>query len=88
MLDSVEPPEYRPTMLLELTPELVQRLRQLSEEMQSSPDELAQKALKDFVSEQEERLASLRTAEEEADRIGWLTSEQVLDRISKRFIAA
>lgn len=75
-------------MALQLTPDLEQRLEHLAAESHCSPDELAQEALDRFVSYREDLLATLQQARESADRDGWLTSEEVLERIAKRFKAA
>jgi len=72
-------------MTLQLTPGLEQRLEHLAAQTHRSPDELAQEAIDLYLQRVELLTTEVREAEEEADREGWLTSEEVLQRIQTRF---
>ena len=72
-------------MALQLTPALEQRLGHLAAQSHRSPDELAQEAIDLYLQHIELLTADVREAEEEADRDGWLTSEEVLQGIQTRF---
>ena len=72
-------------MSLQLTPALEQRLGHLAEQTHRSLDELAHEAIDLYLQHIELLTVEVREAEEEADREGWLTSEEVLQRIQTRF---
>jgi len=72
-------------MTLELTPALEQRLHQLATQVERTPAEIAQEAIDLYLQHVELLTTEVREAEEEADREGWLTSEEVLQRIQARF---
>jgi predicted transcriptional regulator len=73
-------------MTLQLTPALEQRLENLASQEGRPAAELAQEAIGLYLQHLEMLSAEVREAEEEADREGWLTSEQVLERIKHRFL--
>lgn len=72
-------------MTLQLTPELERKLEQLATEMHRSPSELAQEAIDHYLQSADTFAFEVREAEEEADREGWLSSEQVKERLEQRF---
>jgi predicted transcriptional regulator len=72
-------------MTLQLTPALEQRLEHLASQGRRTPEELAREVISEYLEHVETLSAEVREAEEEADRAGWLTAEQVLERIENRF---
>ena len=72
-------------MTLELPPALEQRLEHLATQGGRTPAELAQEAIDLYLQHVELLTTEVREAEEKADREGWLTSEEVLQRIQTRF---
>jgi predicted transcriptional regulator len=73
-------------MSLQLTPELEQRLESLATAIHRSPDELANEALEDYVQRLETLKKAVRTGQESAERDGWLTTEEVFDRLNRRLL--
>ena len=72
-------------MTLQLTPALEQKLEELATERGNTPAELAQEVIDGYLEHVAILTREVREAEEEADRNGWLTSEEVLTRIERRF---
>ena len=72
-------------MTLQLTPALEQSLEHLAAQRGSTPAELAQEVIDGYLQHVAILTREVREAEEEADRNGWLTSEEVLARIEQRF---
>jgi predicted transcriptional regulator len=72
-------------MTLHLTPALEQRLAHLAESGGRTPDELAQEAIDQYLLNIDRLTADVEEAEDQADHQGWLTSEEVLQRIEQRF---
>jgi predicted transcriptional regulator len=75
-------------MPLHLTPELEQRLAQLAARSGRSPDAIAQEALEEYATHIETLIADVREGEESAEREGWLTHEEVFERLQKRQLIA
>ena len=73
-------------MPLHLTPELEQRLAQLAAQTSRSPDEIAQEALEGYATYLESLIADIREGEESVEREGWLTHEEVFERLNKRLL--
>ena len=72
-------------MTLQLTPTIEQRLEELATQRGNTPAELAQEVIDGYLQHVAILTREIREAEEEADRDGWLTSEEVLARIERRF---
>ena len=73
-------------MPLHLTPEIEQRFAQLAAQTGRSPEELANEALDSYLSHVERLIADVREGEESAEREGWLTHEEVFERLNKRLL--
>jgi predicted transcriptional regulator len=73
-------------MPLHLTPELEHRLAQLAARSGRSPDEIAQQALEQYATHLETLIAEILESEEFAEREGWLTHEEVFERLHKRLM--
>ncbi len=73
-------------MLLHLTAELEQRLKQLAAQTGRTSDELAQEALDGYLKHVEPLMADICEAEESAEREGWLTNEEVFESLNKRLM--
>jgi predicted transcriptional regulator len=71
-------------MTLHLTPALEQRLEHLAAQSNSTPDELAQEAISGYLAHIEALNAEVREGEESAEKDGWLTHEEVFERLHKR----
>lgn len=72
-------------MTLELTPALEQRLEELATQRGNTSAELAQEVIDGYIQHVAILTREVREAEEEAERDGWLTSEEVLGRIERQF---
>ena len=68
-------------MTLTLPPALEKKFQQCAEQDGVTPSTLAERVLNRYLDGIERETAELSAAEEEADREGWLTTEQVMDRI-------
>jgi predicted transcriptional regulator len=73
-------------MTLQLTPALEQKLLHMAAQANRTPEELAQEVLDDYLKHIESLTMAVREAEESADRDGWLTQEEVFERINKRLL--
>ena len=71
-------------MDVHLTPAQEQRLEQLAVQSNRTPDELAREALDGYLTHIESLAAAVREGEESAERDGWLTHEEVFERLNKR----
>jgi predicted transcriptional regulator len=71
-------------MTLHLTPAQEQRLQQLAAESHRTPDELAQEAVDSYLNHLETLAAEVQEGEASAERDGWLTHEEVFERLHKR----
>jgi predicted transcriptional regulator len=71
-------------MTLELTPALQVKLEKLAVECDSTPSELAHKAIEEYVAYTGQLVIDVREAEEEADREGWVPHEEVFEQIFAR----
>ena len=73
-------------MTLHLTPALEQRLNQLALRANRTPDDLAQEALDGYLNHLQGLTDAVREGEESAERDGWLTHEEVFERLNKRLL--
>lgn len=71
-------------MAVHLTPAQEQRLEHLAAQTARSSDELAQEAIDKFLNYREALITAVREGEQSAEQDGWLSHEEVVDRISKR----
>ncbi len=71
-------------MTLELTPALQEALEKLAIECESTPSELAQRAIEEYVAYTRQLAIDVREAEEEADREGWIPHEEVFEQLFAR----
>lgn len=72
-------------MTFHLTPALEQRLAHLAASGGRTPDEVAQEAIDQYLQNIDQLTADVKDAEDEADQVGWLSSEEVLQQIEQRF---
>jgi predicted transcriptional regulator len=75
-------------MAIQLTSDLEHRLEHLAAESQRPVDELAQEILEDYLTYVEVLTEEVREGDESAEREGWLTTEEVFERINKRLHTA
>jgi len=73
-------------MTLHLAPELEQKLQYLAAQTERTPDELAQEAVENYLKRIEALATAVREGEESAEREGWLTHDEVFDRLNKRLL--
>jgi predicted transcriptional regulator len=71
-------------MTVHLTAAQEQRLEHLAAQSERSSDELAQEAIDKFLDHKESLIAEVREGEESAEREGWLSHEEVFERLNKR----
>jgi predicted transcriptional regulator len=71
-------------MTLDLTPALQEELEKLAIECESTPTQLAQKAIEEYVAYTRQLPTDVREAEEEADREGWVPHEEVFEQLFAR----
>jgi predicted transcriptional regulator len=71
-------------MTVHLTAAQEQRLEHLAAQSERSSDELAQEAIDKFLEYKEGLIAAVREGEESAEREGWLSHEEVFERLDKR----
>jgi predicted transcriptional regulator len=60
---------------------LQEQLEKLAFECESTPSELAQRAIEDYVAYTRQLATELREAEEEAEREGWVPQEEVFAQL-------
>lgn len=68
-------------MTLQLSQELEQRLSSLAAAREKPSGELAAEILSDYLQHVDQLARELDEAEEEAERTGWLTTEEVFARL-------
>ena len=73
-------------MTLHLTPALAQKLQHFASQTERTPDDLAQEAVDGYLSYLETLAAEVRDGEESAEREGWLTHDEVFERLNKRLL--
>ena len=77
---------YIHLMAVHLAPELEQKLRHLAAKTERTTDELAQEAVDSYLRHVESLTAAVREGEESAKREGWLSHEEVFERLNKRLL--
>ena len=70
-------------MTLELTPDLEQDLQHLAAQSNSTPDELAQHALEDFVAYRRDLSEAVKRADDDIAAGRVIPHEEVVDRIER-----
>jgi predicted transcriptional regulator len=75
-------------MAIHLTPALMQQLEQIAAETDRTPTDLVQETLDGYVKHLESLTREVREGEESAEREGWLTHEEVFERLNKRLLKA
>ena len=73
-------------MAIQLTPVLEQSLQRLAAMTNQTVDEVAQEAVEAYLKKIEILTAAVNEAEATADRDGWLTHEEVFERLDKRLM--
>ena len=73
-------------MTVHLTPELEQLFQQRAAATQQSAEDVAQEAVHSYLNHVEELAAAVRKGEESAEREGWLTHEEVFERLNERLL--
>jgi predicted transcriptional regulator len=75
-------------MSIHLTVAQEQRLEHLAAQTERSSDELAQEAIDRYLDYREALIAAVREGEESAEQEGWLSHEEVVERVNKRLKTA
>ena len=73
-------------MSIQLTPTLEQQLDQIAAETNRTTNDLVQETMDGYVKHIESLAAEVREGEESAEREGWLTHEEVFERLNKRLL--
>ena len=73
-------------MTIDLTPAQEQRLGQMAADANRTPEELAAEALSRFLRYREDLAADVREGEESAEREGWLSNDEVFERLNRRLL--
>lgn len=73
-------------MSIHLTPALERQLDQIAAETNRTTSDLVQEALDDYVKHVASLTAEVREGEESAERDGWLTHDEVFERLNKRVL--
>jgi len=71
-------------MTIDLTPEEEQRLGQLAAESHRTPEVVAKELFQRYLRHVGELAAAVREGEESAEREGWLTHDEVFERLNRR----
>jgi predicted transcriptional regulator len=71
-------------MTIELTPEQHNRLEQIAIASSQSPEEIAALGLTSYLRHLDDLTAAVREGEESAEREGWLTTDEVFERLYQR----
>jgi predicted transcriptional regulator len=75
-------------MTIDLTPEEEQRLEQLAAESHRTPEAVAQEFFQGYLRHMGELAEAVREGEESAEREGWLTHDEVFERLNGRLTKA
>jgi len=73
-------------MEIQLTPDLVALLNQMAAETNRTPSDLVEEAMNGYVKHITSLAAELREGEESAVRDGWLTHDEVFERLNQRLL--
>jgi predicted transcriptional regulator len=73
-------------MTIDLTPAQEQRLGQIAADTNQTPEKLAAEALSRFLRYREDLAADVREGEESAEREGWLSNDEVFERLNRRLL--
>ncbi len=73
-------------MSIQLTPALEQQLDQIARETNRTTNDLVQETMDDYVKHIASLTAEVREGEESAEREGWLTHDEVFERLNKRLL--
>jgi predicted transcriptional regulator len=73
-------------MALHLAPELEEKLQHFASQAERTPDDLAQEAVESYLKYLEALAADVREGEESAEGDGWLSHEEVFERLNKRLL--
>jgi predicted transcriptional regulator len=71
-------------MAVQLRPEQEERLRQIATERGVPVEQVLAEVLDDYLDHIQGLMAELREGEESAEREGWLTNEEVFERLNRR----
>jgi predicted transcriptional regulator len=71
-------------MAVQLKPEQEERLQQLAAERGVTLEQVLSEVLDGYLNHMEGLMADLRGGEESAERDGWLTQEEVFERLNHR----
>jgi predicted transcriptional regulator len=69
-------------MTIDLTPAEESRLLEIASEAQRTPEEIAQEAVSGWLRHVSELAADIHEAEQSAEREGWLTHDEVFERLN------
>jgi hypothetical protein len=75
-------------MTIHFTPEQERQFEQLAADSGRTVDEVVQHFLRWWFGPTEELAAAVREGEESAEREGWLTNDQVFERLNRRLADA
>jgi predicted transcriptional regulator len=75
-------------MTIDLTPAEESRLLEIASEAQRTPEDIAQAAVSGWLRHVAELAAAVREGEESAEREGWLTHDEVFERLNLRLTKA
>jgi predicted transcriptional regulator len=75
-------------MTVELTTEHESQLKEIAENRQQTVHQVAQEAVADFLAYRTEMEAFVGEGEESAEREGWLTHDEVFDRVVSSYTRA
>jgi predicted transcriptional regulator len=75
-------------MTIDLTPEQEQRLGELAAASDRTPEAVAQEFLQGYLRHVNELADAVREGEESAEREGWLTHDEVFERLHQRLSKA
>ena len=73
-------------MAVQLKPGQEERLQQLASQSGLTPDQLAVEVLDGYLKYIEDLAAQVREGEDSAERDGWLTHQEVFERLNKRLL--
>jgi predicted transcriptional regulator len=73
-------------MNIQFTPDLERQLEHIAAEMNRTPSDLVQETMDDYVKHIASLTAEVREGEESAEREGWLTHDEVFERLNKRLL--